>query len=187
MTDLDWGTVPAWASAFLTSGSLLLGFYILLRDRRKEERQEALKVVCWSVYGYDDSPDKGMHVVHVLNTSTRPIYDASVLVDLRLGDFDGFEGFGLAVIIPSTEEATTRIDRRMNDRKVFPAAISFTDGDGIDWIRELDSRRLYRDPRSGHRYLTRLRWRVQSAKQYGWRRLFARRRPTPPVRRRLLR
>ncbi|MBB6078664.1 hypothetical protein HNR57_004606 [Streptomyces paradoxus] len=30
----------------LTGGSLLLGFYILLRDRRKEEREEANLVTC---------------------------------------------------------------------------------------------------------------------------------------------
>ncbi|MBD0743824.1 hypothetical protein [Streptomyces sp. CBMA152] len=187
MTGLDWGTVPAWASAFLTSGSLLLGFYILLRDRRKEERQEALKVVCWSEYGYLGTPDQDMHMVHMLNTSSRPVYNASVLVDLRLDAFDGFEGFGLANIIQSTEEATTQIPRRMNDRKIFPAAVSFTDGDGINWVRELGSRRLYRNPHSGRRYLARLRWRVQSAKHYGWRKLFARRGPTRPLRRRLLR
>jgi hypothetical protein len=31
---IDWGNVPAWVGAVLTGGSLLLGFYILLRDRR---------------------------------------------------------------------------------------------------------------------------------------------------------
>ncbi|WP_406551353.1 hypothetical protein [Streptomyces sp. YS-3] len=184
---MDWGTVPAWASAFLTSGSLLLGFYILLRDRRKEERQEALKVVCWSEYGSADSPDHGMHVVHVLNTSSRPIYNASVLVDLRLVAFDGFEGFGLAGIIPSAEEATTRIDRRMNHRKIFPVAIGFTDSDGFDWIRDLGTRRLYRDPRSGRRYLARIRARLRLAKLFGWRRVLARGGPAQSIRRRLLR
>ncbi|MGW5064206.1 hypothetical protein ACWEQ2_44280 [Streptomyces sp. NPDC004096] len=182
MTGLDWGTVPAWASAFLTSGSLGLGFYILLRDRRKEERQEALKVVCWSEYGFADSPDNGMHVVHVLNTSDRPISHVSTLVDLRLDDFDGFEGFGLASTVAPGVEVTGRVPRRLNDRKIFPEVVSFTDGDGIEWVRELKTRRLYRAPRPRRRYSEGLRRRVWMVKQGGWRVLFAR---TPSVGRRL--
>jgi hypothetical protein len=50
---IDWGTVPTWISSVLTSGSLLLGFYILLRDRREEERSQAALVVCWN----DDRDD----------------------------------------------------------------------------------------------------------------------------------
>ncbi|MFD6329466.1 hypothetical protein ACFWGI_07815 [Streptomyces niveus] len=70
MTGLDWGTVPTWLSSFLTGGSLLLGFHILLRDRKKEERSEALKVVCWR----EDSSDVSeTWTVHVLNTADRPI------------------------------------------------------------------------------------------------------------------
>lgn len=42
---LQWGTVSSWAGNLLTGGSLLLGFYILLRDRRKEERAQAQRVV----------------------------------------------------------------------------------------------------------------------------------------------
>jgi len=42
---IDWGNVPAWVASILTGGSLLLGFYILLRDRRKEERRQARRIV----------------------------------------------------------------------------------------------------------------------------------------------
>ncbi|MFC7830718.1 hypothetical protein [Streptomyces sp. NPDC057375] len=62
MHRLDWGTVPTWASAVLTGGSLLLGFYILLRDRKKEERADALKIICWHERGE-------RYVTHVLNAS----------------------------------------------------------------------------------------------------------------------
>lgn len=46
---LDWGNVPAWVASILTGASLLLGFYILLRDRRKEEREQALRIITSSV------------------------------------------------------------------------------------------------------------------------------------------
>ena len=43
---IDWGSVPAAIGSILTGGSLLLGFYILFRDRRKEERAQASRVGC---------------------------------------------------------------------------------------------------------------------------------------------
>ncbi|MEU2866382.1 hypothetical protein ABZ672_50370 [Streptomyces mirabilis] len=182
MTGLDWGTVPAWASAFLTSGSLLLGFYILLRDRRKDERSEALKVICWSEYGFAGTPDDGMHVVHVWNTSDRPISHVAAFVDLRLDDFDGFERFGLAATVAPGEEITERVQRRLNHRKIFPKVVGFTDGDGAEWVRELDTRRLYRAPHPRRHYSAVVRRRVRAAKHRDWRVLFAR---TPSIRRRL--
>jgi hypothetical protein len=38
------GPWSEWVAAILTGGSLLLGFYILLRDRRKEETAQANRV-----------------------------------------------------------------------------------------------------------------------------------------------
>lgn len=38
VSDVDWGNVPARVGGVLTGGSLLLGFYTLLRDRRKRSR-----------------------------------------------------------------------------------------------------------------------------------------------------
>jgi hypothetical protein len=42
---IDWGNVPSWFGSVLTGASLMLGFYILLRDRSKEEREQASKVM----------------------------------------------------------------------------------------------------------------------------------------------
>ncbi|MCY0947834.1 hypothetical protein [Streptomyces antarcticus] len=67
MSGVDWGIVPAWSSSILTSGSLALRFYILLRDRRKAERDEANLVTCW-LEGSGDG-----RTAHVLNASPRPI------------------------------------------------------------------------------------------------------------------
>lgn len=48
-SSVDWGNVPAWVGSILTGGSLLLGFYILLRDRRGRERQQAEQLGCFFV------------------------------------------------------------------------------------------------------------------------------------------
>src|SRR5664280_2404232 len=45
--EIDWGAIPTWFGAILTGGSLLLGFYLLLRVRRKEERAQIDKVMVW--------------------------------------------------------------------------------------------------------------------------------------------
>jgi hypothetical protein len=44
-SSVDWGSAPAGVGSILTGGSLLLGFYILLRHRRNEERRQAQRLV----------------------------------------------------------------------------------------------------------------------------------------------
>lgn len=66
-----WGTAGQWMSSILTAGSLLLAWYVILRDHRKEERQHALKAVCWLE---DRGPNSGiLRDAHFVNTSEQPI------------------------------------------------------------------------------------------------------------------
>lgn len=44
---LSLGPWSEWVAAILTGGSLLLGFYILLQDRRKEDRRHANAISYW--------------------------------------------------------------------------------------------------------------------------------------------
>jgi hypothetical protein len=46
---IQWGTAPAAVGSILTGFSLLLGFSILWRDRRKEERRQAAQLSCFLV------------------------------------------------------------------------------------------------------------------------------------------
>ncbi|WP_406337353.1 hypothetical protein [Streptomyces sp. NBC_00649] len=138
MRHTDWGTVPAWLSAILTGGSLLLGFYILLRDRRKEERQEALKITCWS-----EMADNDTYNLHVLNASNRPVTYARMLVYMKSHDAMEAMSVGSGAIRPG-EEITAQCPRRMNDAKSWPAAVEFQNSDGINWVRDLHSGALYR-------------------------------------------
>lgn len=138
---MDWGTVPAWLSAVLTGGSLLLGFYILLRDRRKAERADALKVICWESRGND------AYTTHVLNASDRTVHNITMHGLLRGGQREGhrivFEGFGVAGTLRAGEEATKETPHRIGDTKVIPWAVSFTDSDGATWLRDLATGRLH--------------------------------------------
>ncbi|MFF5031338.1 hypothetical protein [Nocardia salmonicida] len=133
MDSIDLGTLPTWVSAFLTSGSLALGFFILLRDRRKEELAEARKIICW--YSRSDNQDE--NVTHVLNTSERVISNVRVLIRLRTADWAGLEGFHIAPLIRPGEEVATNTPRRAGEAKSPPEFVEFNDSDGIGWAKDL--------------------------------------------------
>jgi hypothetical protein len=139
---IDWGSAPAWASAILTSGSFALGFYVLLRDRRKEERSEASLVVCWRVWSNDE------YETHIHNASKRTVVDVNVLVRVphRLGGAETlWEGFGGPSVLRRDAEETVRTPRRIGgEGKWVPQFVTFQDADGIFWIRDLVTGQLER-------------------------------------------
>lgn len=138
MTAPDWGTVPTWASAILTSGSLILGFYILLRDRRKEEKEEARKLV-FSM----NTPQAGApHVIRVINVSDRPFLSVGMFnadqwrTDQHAGDDP--EG----PLLPGQSR------EYMHDGPGSSAVLAarFQDADGQNWVKVFDSHQLVRAP-----------------------------------------
>lgn len=139
MSGLDWGTVPAWFSAVLTGGSLLLGFYILLRDRRKEERNEALKVVTWTTMKPED---RGRFArIHIRNTADRPI----LYVQALLSSNDRMQSHHAAEpLLTGGEEMTLDVPRYTEEGHMYEMAVSFQDPDGINWVKDLDSYSVYR-------------------------------------------
>jgi len=172
MRSVDWGTAPAWLSAILTSGSLILGFYILLRDRRTTERSEASKIVCWRVWR-----DKE-YVTHVLNAGDRVIVDVSMLVRLpgNRPKGDRYESFHVESVIKAGEEGTVMSPRGGLGGRTVPYFVTFQDADGQFWIRDLTTgelRRLSRGrPSHGKNHLSeylsptrRWRWRRQLPSQ----------------------
>ncbi|MDX6254228.1 MAG: hypothetical protein QOJ11_562 [Frankiales bacterium] len=69
----DWGTVPAWFGA----GSLLLAWYVIIRDRREKRRAQAVKVSAW--LEQEIAEDNIVHLV-VRNASDEPISSVRVFV-----------------------------------------------------------------------------------------------------------
>jgi len=141
MTSIDWGPTAAWVSAILTSGSLSLGFYILLRDRRKEERSDAAKIMCWRVWSSNE------YATHVLNASDRVIVDVGLLVRLpESTSFNElqFEGFGVAAVVRPGEEVVRTTERGGLGDRTVPNFVTFQDPDGLFWIRDLPTGELRR-------------------------------------------
>lgn len=87
---IEWGTIPAAVSSLLTAGSLMLGFYILLRDRRHKEEEQARKVSVWLTSNHQERwhPSRGPYkgkfdvLVAVNNSSTAVIRRVMLHIEL---------------------------------------------------------------------------------------------------------
>ena len=71
---VDWGNAPSWVAAVLSVGSIWIALYVLNRDGKRHEREQAVKVVCW--YSDDDLRRKAF--LH--NTSDQPVVDPALRI-----------------------------------------------------------------------------------------------------------
>ena len=81
---IDWGSVPAWIGSVLTSASVLLALYIILRDKRAERREQASRVTFVSslTYGHN-ARHRARVVIYVYNYSEAAIYTPWLLIRPR--------------------------------------------------------------------------------------------------------
>ncbi|WP_375491978.1 hypothetical protein [uncultured Jatrophihabitans sp.] len=162
----DWGNVPAWVGAFLTSGSLFLAFTLLLRDRRKEERSQADQVSCVLVGAAWTDPTTQKQVsyqaVKIHNHSTmhimapkfvaRPRHDAppgtqSRMVTLPPNNRPTFGGNAVSAsniweLFPGEEQVLELNTSGADDHYTY--AVEFTDASNRAWERLLPSLALNR-------------------------------------------
>jgi hypothetical protein len=171
---IDWGNVPSWFGSVLTGASLMLGFYILLRDRSKEEREQASKVIAQ----HDDlwPPDhevppttlerldgKPIWRVVVTNKSDGPLSGVVVMACLRAdllvqelkksGAHDEarsiprmrqYEAYHLPTDII---EAGYRLYTDFvlpRDLRYYDLRVEFLDANAVRWVRHLGSGHLHR-------------------------------------------
>lgn len=120
-----------------------MGFYILLRDRRKEERSDAQGVICWADFNGEES------TTYVLNTTSRPISQVSLLTPSSNSDWSTLNQSLVAPLIRGDQEASVTTKRAVEGvdgvwTENIPYAIRFTDADGQEWVRDLQFGTLYR-------------------------------------------
>ncbi|MER8090246.1 hypothetical protein ACFVZR_34515 [Streptomyces sp. NPDC058316] len=120
-----------------------MGFYILLRDRRKEERADAQGVICWTDFNGEES------TTYVLNTASRPISQVTLLTPSPNPDWSTLNDGAVAPLICADQEVfvTTKRVVEGDDRvwmENIPYAIRFMDADGQEWLRDLQFGTLYR-------------------------------------------
>lgn len=77
----DYGTVPAWFSG----SSLFLALYIILRDRKKAEKEQARSLVCWVDVAQtrDDETRFFNNKITIHNTGARPILIPKIVITFR--------------------------------------------------------------------------------------------------------
>ncbi|MET9748503.1 hypothetical protein ABZZ92_22750 [Streptomyces ardesiacus] len=119
-----------------------MGFHILLRDRKKEERNEALKVVTWAERDAND--ERSFIRIHVRNTADRPILYVDAL-------YEGTEGIkrlpSNAPIVLKDEEITLEVPRYTNGQRTLARGIAFQDANGFSWVKDIASHDVYRQSR----------------------------------------
>ncbi|MCX5278300.1 hypothetical protein [Streptomyces virginiae] len=150
MAAIDWGSVPTWFSAIGTTGALFATVGIIVRDHRKTERTDAALIACWFDKPDVEYADRTVRTgsLRVRNTADRPVFAVNVIV----GPFQhGYEWRLIAQVLPSEQEKDLDVPFcRWGDGRGFspaalgPVVVIFRDADNTEWIRELDSGRLYR-------------------------------------------
>lgn len=76
---LDWGNVPTWLGATLTSGSLVVAANSYRRSVLDKERDQASKVAAWFALTEDLGIQK--RVLRLRNSSDAPVFDLTVTVN----------------------------------------------------------------------------------------------------------
>jgi len=131
-TAIQWGNVPAWASAVLTSISLLLALYLMLRDRQRDIRAQASRTSAYLLrLGTSRAP--GPWVICYINRSDTPVVDVQVEVaDPRAAVI---ERRSVPTLPPLSEISSDPLDSQALLTPECRVAISFTDNSGIRWQR----------------------------------------------------
>lgn len=138
-----WGTVPQWLSAIGGTASTTFALYIILRDKKKEERKQAELITVrmdWPLIGFGQTMGMKPDRILVHNASSLPVFDLSVRLRALSADdalaytvFRSAEGDLLA-------DQTCEID--WGSDRPHPIAIRFTDSAGVHWGRAINSARL---------------------------------------------
>jgi hypothetical protein len=135
------GSLADWVSGVGTAGSLLLGFTILWRDRRKADEAEATQVVTWFV----NLPDGNVEL-RITNGASRPIVHVGFY--LASTDEDGKPGalwtiMNVTPVMEPGESGSLKLPfPKFHANARYPSYVQFRDANGISWRRNVRSGKL---------------------------------------------
>jgi len=148
---IDWGSVPAWAGSILSTISVLLALFIILRDRRRDRREQAQRIAISTRYQYTRA--KSLHPLKIRitihNTSDaaiwRPYLDirpknkwAKTRITRRFNS--GLDGKNLRPIAPG--ESSSLVVYLDEYREALQIRGIFTDQKGVPWARDVETNDL---------------------------------------------
>ncbi|MGV9816335.1 hypothetical protein ACWDTQ_31030 [Streptomyces cellulosae] len=140
MAAIDWGSVPTWFSAIGTTGSLIATLTIVLRDRRKDEREDAACLAVWWGKG-----EQGADELRIHNAAGRPVFDL-VAYGWVTPAFDDQElrprkfKKDLVVVVAAGAEVSMPVPMRGDVEWV-----TFRDAHQVVWRYDLESKVLTRE------------------------------------------
>ena len=132
-----------WVSGLATAGSLILGFSILWRDRRKADQAEATQVVTWFV----NHPNNTVQL-SVTNGGSRPIVHVAFClasVDKQQNEAALWRIHNIASVLAPGEGSSFQLPfNEFHANTLYPSYVQFRDANGISWRRNVRSGKLRR-------------------------------------------
>jgi hypothetical protein len=160
-----WGDLATWVTGLFTAGSLLLGFSIIQKDRKKEEWSQASKVaVNVDTFtrvseGKVPTVDRSWNfTVRMWNHSDQPIFEPRI-VGFEDGHSMGLEfadGNRDRVLLPGESGSYEVSDESLNHLHLL--AVAFRDSRNIEWKYS---------PKTGR--VSKLNWEYVPTSDGGWR------------------
>ncbi|MGC5236847.1 hypothetical protein [Streptomyces albogriseolus] len=148
MAAIDWGSVPTWFSAIGTTGSLIATVTIVLRDRRKDEREDA---ACFAVWTDPEEVIDYRPALRLHNAAGRPVFDVTAHFYAYWVDFGSNErGTNLverqlAAVVRAGAEMTLSADYAGYEGVLY---VTFRDAHQVSWRYDMHSKTLTREPES---------------------------------------
>ncbi|GAA2429783.1 hypothetical protein GCM10010433_32560 [Streptomyces pulveraceus] len=147
---VDWGTVPTWMSAIVTTFAFTVAAAVFFRDRHENHRADARSVIAHLAdLEDDDFGDVDGQIIFIRNLATRPIFEVSVTfaqVD-REGRATGRPGrppHEVARYIQPDVSRSLNFDRSFLGDDSAACAVFFKDVEGRRWARHIHDSSLIR-------------------------------------------
>lgn len=177
MSAIDWGSVPTWFSAIGTTGALSTTIGIIVRDRRKDAREDAARVVVWFERPSANETDYDVNqtrigLIHARNAADRPVFSLHVVVFPDDDDHLFMGSRPLARVLAQGEEEVFPVPFRTfgiaSEPAPEPVALGFQDVDGVWWLRDLETSILHRQRLRCGRVRASLRSQGLFIRNFGW-------------------
>lgn len=139
-----WGTAADWVGALGTAGAFFFGFYLLMGEKKKDERRLADGFATWHEFvekNATSGPKTYDAIVHAHNSTETPVPIAWIREVSRTGEFHvkstilGQKTANGYTISPG--KATSVVLGGFASPDIGERYVQFADGAGREWVRSL--------------------------------------------------
>jgi len=144
---LNWGSVADWFAAVGTVGALIFGFLLFANERRQARRAAADAFVIWSVSQSRAADGRPEIDFYFHNAGTAPVFDPALTAKPNRHGYQVFAHLTVdaAPLLPGQHGHARVAFSHLSEG--WNAYLSFTDGSGREWHRNMSTSRYTRRPR----------------------------------------